>query len=301
MKKCEEIENNTNISANKEFNQEEYVFKQSLDLYENFSKNETREQNLNSYRDILITNDFPVVYKGLKFYPIVMAFYNWVNIFAECLIVPHLTCGDVKAIELRYLDFLFYHCLERKKEEDYLIMCLKELLILSLRMNRKECEENNLINFYSKDKGEHYYIKINDIEIDSKDFDTIKEIIAKQNRIELPNEKLHPTFVKDKKELEEYKKRQSSLKICDLSKQISLVSVISGESRKQIINEMSIKTFSEILERYDLLLGYELGILLSPNMKEKDRRGIKHYLDENKKDDYSQEMESIEEIKNKIK
>jgi predicted RND superfamily exporter protein len=144
-------------------------------------------------------------------------------------------------------------------------------------------------------------MQIDDKEYNGKDFDVIRKIICEQNAIELPDETTHPDVVKAYKEMEEYKRKQSKVKICSFEDQINVVVAKSSYRREEVV-KMTIRSFTRLLERIDKVLHYEIYTLLSPNMDKKGQQSIEHYMsDSSIKDKYKNSMMDFDEFKNKIK
>ena len=81
-------------------------------------------QNLNNYKKIVelyhlmnddkellkvfYANDYPVPFKQLTLYPVQVDLYLYFHILVECLLLPHKTSGDIKAITMSYLQYLCF-------------------------------------------------------------------------------------------------------------------------------------------------------------------------------------------------
>lgn len=251
--------------------------------------------------NMFYANDYPIPYKNLTIYPVQVDLYLIFHILVECLILPHKTSGDINAIQLSYFDYLFYWA-EKNGNMTYLEF-LVEVLLLCLKKERTKIVDGKTIDsikFY-QGKNKKWIMQIDGFDYNGKDFDVIRKIICEQNAIELPDETIHPDIAKAYKEMEEYKRKQSKVKICSFEDQINVVVAKSSYRREEVI-KMTIRSFARLLERIDKVLHYEIYTLLSPNMDKKQQQSIEHYMsDSSIKDKYKNSMMDFDEFKNKIK
>lgn len=262
-----------------------------VDLYHRFGENE-------KLLEVFYDNDYPVPYKDLILYPVEVDLYIYFHLMVECLVLPHRTSGDIKAISMSYLKYLCY--LATEKKEPYYITMLAELLLIVLKkpttynVDGKEVPtlEINL------DNGT---LKIENKEFDGKDFDNIRKIILEQNAIEIPDETIHPDVAKAYREIEEYKRKQSKIKMCSFGDQMNVIVAKSSYKRNEVL-QMTIRSFARLLERVDKIMHYEIMTLLSPNMDEKSQKSIEHYLTASKtmEDKYKDSLVDFDEMKNKL-
>jgi hypothetical protein len=253
--------------------------------------------------EIFYTNDYPVPYKDLLLYPVQVGLYIWFHIFVECLILSKNTSGDAKAISMSSLDYIFYISIKDKKPY---VQFLRELLYIVLRKEEKMLISNgsyiDTIDFLAV--GDKWNIRIENTMYDSKDFETIRQIICEQNLIEILDESIHPDWIKAYKDMEEYKRKQNELKLCSFEDQINIVVAKTGYKRENIVT-MTIRSFSRLFERINKIEDYEVSMMLSPNMEKKHRDKIEHYLSESKfgklKERIIASRVGFEEYKKKIK
>lgn len=229
---------------------------------------------------VFYANDYPVPYKTLTLYPVQVDLYYYFHLLVQCLLLPHKTSGDIKAISLPYLKYLFY--LATDKEQPEAIASLGELLLIVLRKPKTYKDENGNEKFsisFELDKG---IIDIEGKKFDSKDFDIIKKIILEQNAIEAPDETIPPELLKAYKELEEYKLKQSKVKMCSFEDQINVIVARSSYRRDEVM-KMTIRSFSRLLDRVDKIMSYEINSLLKPYMDKKDQENVGHYMADTEK------------------
>ena len=132
---------------------------------------------------------------------------------------------------------------------------------------------------FELDKG---IIDIEGKKFDSKDFDIIKKIILEQNAIEAPDETIPPELLKAYKELEEYKLKQSKVKMCSFEDQINVIVARSSYRRDEVM-KMTIRSFSRLLDRVDKIMSYEINSLLKPYMDKRDQENVGHYMADTEK------------------
>ena len=89
---------------------------------------------------VFYANDYPVPYKSLTLYPVQVDLYYYFHMLVECLLLPHKTSGDAKAISMSYLKYLCYLCTEKQQAQH--IIFLSELLQIVLRKNKKYIDKD---------------------------------------------------------------------------------------------------------------------------------------------------------------
>lgn len=270
-------------------------YKKIVELYQ------LADQDDNMLR-VFYANDYPIPFKdNLLLYPVQVDLYYCFHLLVECLLLPHLTSGDVNAISMSYLEYLLYLC-EKKNDIEHIIY-LNELLLIVFR------KENTYIDADGKEKStvsidfKNKKLTICGIEITHHEFDFIRKIILEQNAIEVPDESLPPELVQAFKEKEEFKLRQSKVKMCSFEDQINVV-VAKSPYRRDEIMTMTIRSFTRLLTRVDKIMAYEISTLLSPNMEKKDRENIPHYMesiDSTLKERYEKELTDMDSLKKKVK
>lgn len=233
-----------------------------------------------SLRQVFYTNDYPVPYKSLTLYPVQVDLYYYFHLLAQCLVVPHKTSGDVKAISMSYLKFICYLAIEKHQPE--YITFLNELLLIVLRKEKTYIDKEGRKRPTIEINLEKALIKIEGNEFGSKDFDNIKNIILEQNAIEIPDENINPELVKAYHELEEYKLKQCQNKMCSFEDQINIIVAKSSYRRDEIMS-MTIRSFTRLLERVDKIIDYEVNTPLRPYMSDKDQKQIEHYASDTSK------------------
>lgn len=270
-------------------------YKKIVELYQMANQDD-------SMLKVFYANDYPVpLKKDLVLYPVQVDLYFYFHLLVECLLLPHLTSGDIKAISMSYFEYLCYRCIE--KNDMMHIIYLSELLFIVLRKDRKYIDDNGNEQDTVVVDLTHKKLQICGVEISNEEFDFMRKVILEQNAIEVPDETLPPDLVKAFKEKEEFRLKQSRVKMCSFEDQINVVVAQSSYRRDEIMT-MTIRSFTRLLTRIDKIMSYEISTLLSPNMEKKDRDKIPHYMesiDTSLKERYEKEFTDIQSLKEKIK
>lgn len=270
-------------------------YKKIVELYQMANQDD-------SMLKVFYANDYPVpLKKDLVLYPVQVDLYFYFHLLVECLLLPHLTSGDIKAISMSYFEYLCYRCIE--KNDMMHIIYLSELLFIVLRKDRKYIDDNGNEQDTVVVDLTHKKLQICGTEISNEEFDFMRKVILEQNAIEVPDETLPPDLVKAFKEKEEFRLKQSRVKMCSFEDQINVVVAQSSYRRDEIMT-MTIRSFTRLLTRIDKIMSYEISTLLSPNMEKKDRDKIPHYMesiDTSLKERYEKEFTDIQSLKEKIK
>lgn len=251
-------------------------------------------------RKVFYANDYPVPYKTLTLFPVQVDLYYYFHLLVECLLLPHKTSGDIKAISMSYLKYICY--LATTKGEVQHIMFLAELLLIVLRKDKKYKDKDGIEKATIDICVDMGYIIIEGEKITDKDFDQIRKIILEQNAIEFPDESISPEIIKTMREIEEYKLKQSKKKMCSFEDQINIV-VAKSSYRRDEIMKMTIRSFSRLLERIDKVMDYEIKSVLAPHMDEKAQKAIVHYAEDTEKttkEKYESMLTDIDKLKENI-
>lgn len=239
--------------------------------------------------------DEAVNYKCLEIFPIRVKDSLEFYCYADCLQIDKNSIPDIKAITMPYLDYLISIS---DNEKNFYIIKMYKLLKMCLHM-----DENDTITF--KEKNNKIYFVIKDIFYDSTDFDNIRKIIAEQNLLELPNEKIRKST---RDELDKLLKVQAQARsndtMCDFEEQMIRLSIETGFSLDDIKN-MTIRKYKKYLSGLSIIKNYDTYkpamTILSGFVEIKDKTFPPHWLSSSDEDDkYSSLFVSEEEVKNKI-
>lgn len=231
---------------------------------------------MKSIRDVFYTFDEPVIYKKLRLYPITMKHYYVFNGLASCLLLEKNSIQDnpelaIKAIGMSYLEYLFYVNNDKNK----LTYLLDGLLRLSLG---KPDDENFTIGRATDTSGKPLLI-IEDEEYNSDDFDELREIIAEQNMLDLPNEKIQKNVRDALEEAQRFKQKLNKSSVASLEEQLVAFSLYSGIPFREIY-EMPIRKFVIGIRRSNhmIMSNIYLNASMSGFVKFKDKSVLKGWL-----------------------
>lgn len=198
---------------------------------------------------------------------------------------------------MSYLEYIFY--LAENGDQTNLIF-LTELLLICLRLPRtttKDGKEIPSVEVARAADGK-VYLMINGDRWGSNDFDNIRRIILRQNALEPPREDVHPDILKAYQEYEEFVRRRNKVKLCSFADQLNVLMLKTAYTKDKIMS-MTIRTFTKLLERADLMINYELGTLLTPYMSKDGAKNITHYLSDTTKDKIKEMYVDYDEFRRK--
>jgi hypothetical protein len=267
-------------------------YKKLYDLYKKFGSGE----DLNV---VFYSTNQPVPYKDLFIYPVKTIYYMFFHSLAECFFVNKYDSGLAECMGMNPLQFLFYQDLSKKIDNanNYLPR-LEFLLLMCLQKPEFDNSGEKTIKFI--EKGKKQLISIDGKLYDWKDFEKMRDIICEQNCIELPDWKIHPDIRKKLKEKDELMARINKRKIASFEELIDCLMLASGYTEEYILN-LSIRRFTNLLRRYDIMKNYELMTILSPNMEKKDRDNILSWNSAiPKQDQYFSKVTNLAEIEKKV-
>ena len=225
---------------------------------------------------IFYANDYPIPYKSLLLKPVKVDMALFFELFSQCLLLPHLTSGDIKAISMNYLKYLCYLGTDKGKPEH--LVCLIELLKIVLDIDDKYIDSNGVEKSaidIDVDKG---LLIIKGEIFDGKDFDKMRKIILEQNGVEMLDETINANLLKAYNENKEFEAKHNSLKMCSLEDQINIVVAMTGYRRDEVL-DMTLRSFTRLFTRIDKIMTYEIMTLLSPYIDEKKNGKIGHYAE----------------------
>ena len=272
--------------------------KKIVDYYNRFNQQDV-------LKEVFYENDLFVPYKDLKIYPVEVMMYRYFHVFVDGLLLSKNE-GGIKVISMSYLEYILYLADEENNEQpiqnivELFKMCLKlddVLTIDGVIQRYKDETPRPTVEFCFRENTP--FFRIMNKEYSSTDFNNIKQIICEQNGIDLPDPKLHPDVLKMYKDKQEYKRKQSKMKICSFGDQLCVVLRNTSYTKDKLL-KMTIRTFNKLLERIDLQLHYEIMTMLSPNMDKKGQDSITHYLADTTVDIFKEATVELETIKNKL-
>lgn len=182
--------------------------------------------------------DSQIPYKSLMLHPIRIRDYMDFLTLASCLTLEKNSIKDpmiaMKAISMTYLEYL----VSISNKENQLVGLFVGLMALVL--NRKE-DKDFEITFYADKTGRPLF-EIDGIKYDSTDFDALRQIIAEQNSLDLPDEKIQKTVRDAMEEARRFKERMNKSKTASFEEQILALGLFSGWDLEKIYN-MTVRKF----------------------------------------------------------
>ena len=239
--------------------------------------------------------DDAIPYKGLLLYPVKIRDYMLFLSLASCLMLEKNSVKDpvlaAKAISMTYLEYMFSISIEDKT--------LIELFVglMALVLGKKD-DAKFEISFYTGEEGRPLF-KIDDKTYDSKDFDQLREVIAEQNSLELPNEKQQKEVRDSIEAARKFKQRISGSKVASFEEQLIALSLYSGWELDKIYN-MTIRKFISSISRANhmIMSNIYLTASLSGFVTFKNPDVLKGWLAdltvENKDADVTMSVESLQ-------
>ena len=252
---------------------------------------------MNKYDRYLIFDD-PIPYKDLLLYPVKIRDYMLLLTLASCLMLEKNSIRDpvlaVKAISMSYLEYLFFVA----NPENQLISLFAGLL--GLVLGKKE-DKDFIINYWFDKNGKPFF-KIDSTIYNSDDFDQIREIIAEQNGLELPNEKIQKDVRDKMEEARRFKQRMNKSKSASFEEQIVALSLYSGIDLEKLYN-ITVRKFVMMIRRTNhmIMSNIYLTASMSGFVTFKSKDILRPWIaDLEEEDKYSDVKIDLEDMKKKI-
>jgi len=247
------------------------------------------------------TYDLPIPYRNIKIYPVTVRDYLFFGVYSECLKLDKNSIPDVKIISMSDLEYIFYATQENAEKEPYLLW-FDRLLSLCLKDEKGfENLEKSIQRYYNDSKGKPFF-KIGEDVYDSHDFVEIKNIIAEQNLVELPDFSISKEVRDSLEAAREYKRRLDGSKPASFEDYLIAISVATGWTLDNIYS-MSIRKFTKSISRLDNLIHYKiyLAASMSGMVDFKDKSFIKHWLSNIENDDqYGDVTMDLDKVQSKV-
>lgn len=241
----------------------------------------------------------PILYKKLLIYPVKTIYYIPFHLFCSCFFVNKYDSGIEECMGLNSLQFLFYQNVGKNIDNASIYLPLLEMLLLICLQKEEKNEDGEKTIRFMQD-GKKCFIIIDNEKYNWKDFEKIRDIICEQNCVELPNYKIHPDIRKKLKEKDEILSNTNKYKVASFEGLLDCL-MLAGHFSEDEVLDLSIRRFTNLLKRYDVMKNYDLLTLLVPNMDPKDRQNIMPWNSEIvKKDQYYSKITNIADIEKKI-
>lgn len=244
-----------------------------------------------------LTFDLPVPYRNILIYPATVRDYFTFNFYSQCLTVEKNLIPDSKIISMTELQYLYYAS-ETDEKTPYVLFLDR---LFSICLKDDESFENIMesVKRYGYRQDKTPFFTIGEEKYTSEDFEEIKQIIVKQNLIELPDENISKKVRDSLEKAREYKNKILGNTPATLEDYIISLAAVTGWNVNDIYS-MSIRKFLLSIKRLDIYVHYKifLAASLSGMVEFKDKSIIKHWLngleEEGKYSDVSVDLESIQ-------
>lgn len=256
---------------------------------------------MSSARDWYYTFDDPVPYKELMIYPIKIRDYFLFSRCASILMLEKNSITDpqlaMKAISMTYLEYLF--SVNSQDTSNTILQLFVGLFALILRIDKNDTEFK--VEFGTLPDGRPSF-KIGGTIYDSSDFDEIKNIIAEQNMLDLPDERIQKN-VRDKlEEARRFKEKLSGNKPASFEEQMVALSLYNKVDLEKIY-DMTVRKFIMSLRRANhmIMSNIYLTASMSGFVEFKDKSILKTWLvDLNEEDKFGDVKLDPEAVQSKI-
>jgi hypothetical protein len=249
-------------------------------------------------KEIYYAFDYPVTHSGIAVVPVKMKHYHIFSALSECLLLEKNSIRNpeiaIKAISMSYLEYLFFIA----NDDNKLLYLLDGLLrLITDNMENKDF----VINLWGKDSNGKHALVIDGNVCTTKDFDGLRLLIAEQNMLDLPDEKIQKDVRDTLESAQKFKSRLSGSKSASLEEQIIALSLYSGLSFKDV-QEMTIRKFILSIRRANhmIMSNIYLTAVMSGFVKFKDKSVQRGWLaDLNVEDKYGDVKMSPEKLQSK--
>lgn len=251
-------------------------------------------------QDSLCAISQPVKYKSLTFYPVKAKYYQFFSLVSSVLHTTKYDSGLPQCMGMNMLQFLFYVSDDGKINNAEIYLPLLQILLETcLQIPHLDDKGEETITFYQD--GKKCFIRIMGEDYNWKDYENIRLLIAKQNAIELVDYTISPDIRKLIEEKKKFMALSNGSKVGTFEELIDSLMVVTGQTEEYILN-LTIRRFINIIQRYDIVLGYELSTLLSPYIDKKDKRNtIKWNGNISKEDYFYSNVQNASALENRLK
>lgn len=255
--------------------------------------------NLDSLRLEYFTFDKPILWKGLKIYPILVEDWLYFSNYADILQLEKNDTDSVEVIQMNYLKWLLIMAITN--EEMKIMPKLYKILELTFKA------KNITFGFYDSEGNEvdetqigvtNPRITIDEVVINHRDFDELRSIIMFQNLPYYDDTYINPSV---KKAIEEYEKMKSKdIESPSFERQIVIVANERGMKEKEIY-EMTYRKFNMALSELTNKLEYQINKSAEMGGMVTFKESIDHWIYKKKQSRFSNDIVGVDGLKNKIK
>lgn len=252
---------------------------------------------MNSFRKSYYVFDQPVPYKKLLIHPVKIRDFYEFQFYATSIMLEKNSIKDpqmaIKAISMSYFEYL----MAVANEENKLLYLFDGLLRLIL--NKKSEKEFPI--YIGNNKDGKPFFKIENETYNSEDFDELKKIIAEQNLINLPNERIQKNVRDNLDEARRFKQKLLKNKIASFEEQIMALSLYTGWSLDYIY-DLSYRKFAMAIRRANHMIMSNIYLTadMSGFVTFKDKSVLKTWLtDIEIEDEYGDVKMNPDDLKGK--
>lgn len=252
-------------------------------------------QDVNKYIEPYVSLDMPVEYKELKIKPILMKDIFTFLYVSDILTIEKNKIPDVDVIQMSYLDFIVKKLLLDSTSIDadnevtqgglwkYKLSKIIELCLDAELSNVDFICENN-----------KFKLKINNIIIDSKDFDEIKRIILYQNFYDFDDTPMSDDF---KKVVDDYYKlKYKRIKMPSIEDKKDVIMFKTSYTSEQISN-MTYRRFERLFYKIVAEDDYMVGAMFKTAG---NKEPLEHWVYKDKKNRYSEIFSDSDAFKDRF-
>ena len=242
--------------------------------------------------------DLPVPYKDLLIYPVRIRDYNIFMYLSQCLMLEKNSIKNsvlaMKAIQMTYLEYMFFV----SNDEFNFIQLFFGLFAIVLQKRDDKDFEINL----SRDEAGRPLFEIEGKIYNSQDFDEIKDIIAEQNDLSLPDERIQKDVREKMEEARKFKERLNKSKIASFEELIVSLSLYTGWDFDKVY-DMTIRKFMMALQRANhmIMSNIYLTASMSGMASFKDKSVLRGWLADLEVTDKNADVKmSLESVQDKV-
>lgn len=255
---------------------------------------------MSSFKSYYYTFDEPIPYRGLLIHPVKLKDYYEFSFYVQCLMLEKNSIKNpqlaIKAISMSYLQYLYEYPEKIKigdvQYEYYILLDGLLRLVLNIKDSKEKIE-------YGNDENGIPYFKVMGKKYNSQDFDEIRKIIAEQNLIDLPDERIQKNVRESLEEARRFKQRLSNNKTASFEEQIMALATYTGFTLEYIY-EMTYRKFVLAIKRANQTIMSQIYLTLSGFVTFKDKSVLRSWLANiDSEDKYSDVKMSPEQLQAK--
>lgn len=214
------------------------------------------------------------------------------NLFLSCIDILNINKNEINNLEVIQMSYLQFICNVLFEDKNNIVKFIN-LLELCFRVD----SNNNDIKYY-KDEKDKMVLNIKGVDIDSKDFDSIKKIILYQNLSDYDDEYISPEL---KKVINDYYSlRNSNIEYPNIENQIAIIQAHNGMRKQDLLN-MTYRSFKLLFDSVVREIDYIINKTASMSGFCKFEKPIEHFAYKPKKNKYADVFMSSDKFKEKIK